>query len=42
MLIDDDDVEGEETFSISLLNPSGTSTFGIPSVAGVTIMDNGM
>ena len=41
MLIDDDDVEGTETFTLFLQNPIG-GVLGMPNTAIVTITDDGM
>ncbi|MEK8019051.1 MAG: Calx-beta domain-containing protein, partial [Candidatus Parabeggiatoa sp.] len=39
-IIDDVDVEGNETFKMSLSNATGGATIGSPSAAVVTIVDN--
>ena len=41
-IIDDDNVEGEHTFTVSLQNPSSNGVIGTQSTATVTITDNGM
>jgi Leucine-rich repeat (LRR) protein/ribosomal protein L35AE/L33A len=39
-IIDDADVEGNETFSLTLSNPTGGATIGDPNTAVVTIVDD--
>ena len=41
-IIDDDDVEGEHTFTVSLQTPSSNGVIGTQSTATVTITDNGI
>ena len=42
ILVDDDDVEGEETFNVFLQNPSSNGLLDMPNNAVVTITDNGI
>jgi ribosomal protein L35AE/L33A len=37
---DDQDIEGDETFNLTLENPTGGATIGDPAVMEVTIIDN--
>ena len=39
-IVDDTQVEGDENFTVTLLNPTGGAQFIGPSVASVTIVDN--
>jgi hypothetical protein len=39
-IVDDDKLEGGETFSLELKNPTGGAFIGDPSTAAVTIIDN--
>ena len=39
---DDDDVEGQHSFTVSLQNPSSNGVIGTQDTATVTITDNGM
>lgn len=39
-IVDDDAIEGAETFSVQLSNPQGGATLGTPAAAVVTILDN--
>ena len=41
-VLDDDDVEGEHSFTVSLQNPSSNGVIGTQETATVTITDNGM
>ena len=41
-VLDDDNVEGEHSFTVSLQNPSSNGVIWTPSTATVTITDNGM
>jgi Calx-beta domain-containing protein len=39
-ILDDQDVEGDETFLMELTNPTGGTSLGIPSSTQLTIVDN--
>ncbi|MGE0639352.1 MAG: Calx-beta domain-containing protein [Thermoanaerobaculia bacterium] len=39
-IVDDSDVEGNQTFSVQLVSPGGGASLGSPSVVTVTINDN--
>ena len=41
-IMDDFDVEGEHSFTVSLQNPSSNGVIGTQATATVTITDNGM